>query len=156
MRKPPISGILLSAVCAGLVCVSGPLQAQLLPPPGQPLVAPRPPATPSPRAAACHNGASFDRFLAELKQQAVADGVSQRAVAEAAPYLVYDQGIVNRDRGQRVFGQVFTQFAGRNGLLLQFGQEAVEARTVVTGRRTRGRRGRGPGGSSDRLAEWRQ
>jgi lytic murein transglycosylase len=113
MRKPPISGILLSAVCAGLVCVSGPLQAQLLPPPGQPLVAPRPPATPSPRAAACHNGASFDRFLAELKQQAVAAGVSQRAVAEAAPYLVYDQGIVNRDRGQRVFGQVFTQFAGR-------------------------------------------
>ncbi|MFK5143449.1 lytic murein transglycosylase, partial [Klebsiella pneumoniae] len=31
----------------------------------------------------------------------------------AAPYLVYDQGIVNRDRGQRVFGQIFTQFAGR-------------------------------------------
>jgi lytic murein transglycosylase len=113
MRTPSISGILLGTVCAGLVCVSPPLQAQLLPPPGQPLVAPRPPATPSPRAAACHNGASFDRFLAELKQQAIAGGVSQRAVAEAAPYLVYDQGIVNRDRGQRVFGQVFTQFAGR-------------------------------------------
>ena len=30
---------------------------------------------------------------------------------EAAPYLVYDQSIVNRDRGQRVFGQVFTEFA---------------------------------------------
>ena len=56
---------------------------------------------------------SFDRFLADLKQQAVAAGVSQRALAEAAPYLVYDQGIVNRDRGQRVFGQVFTEFAGR-------------------------------------------
>ena len=54
---------------------------------------------------------SFDRFLADLKQQAVADGVSQRALAEAAPYLVYDQSIVNRDRGQRVFGQVFTEFA---------------------------------------------
>ena len=39
--------------------------------------------------------------------------MSQRTIAEAAPYLVYDQGIVNRDRGQRVFGQVFTQFAGR-------------------------------------------
>ena len=62
--------------------------------------------------AACHNGMSFDRFLADLKQQAVAEGVSQRALAEAAPYLVYDQGIVNRDRGQRVFGQVFTEFAG--------------------------------------------
>jgi lytic murein transglycosylase len=54
---------------------------------------------------------AFDRFLADLKQQAVATGVSQRALAEAAPYLVYDQGIVNRDHGQRVFGQVFTEFA---------------------------------------------
>jgi lytic murein transglycosylase len=113
MRTPSISGILLGAICAGLVCVSSPLQAQLLPPPGQPLITARPLAPPSPRAAACHNGASFDRFLAELKQQAIAGGVSQRAIAEAAPYLVYDQGIVNRDRGQRVFGQVFTQFAGR-------------------------------------------
>ena len=65
------------------------------------------------RGASCHNGQSFDQFLAGLKQQAVAAGVSQRAMAEAAPYLVYDQGIVNRDRGQKVFGQLFTQFAGR-------------------------------------------
>src|ERR1700731_2483108 len=70
-------------------------------------------AAPVPRAASCHNGASFDRFLADLKQQALAAGVSQRAISEASPYLVYDQGIVNRDRGQRVFGQVFTVFAGR-------------------------------------------
>jgi lytic murein transglycosylase len=76
--------------------------------PGQqsPATAPR-----TPRAAACHNGMSFDRFLADLKQQAVVEGVSQRALAEAAPYLVYDQSIVNRDRGQRVFGQVFTEFS---------------------------------------------
>jgi lytic murein transglycosylase len=73
----------------------------------------RPVAAPAPRAASCHNGANFDRFLADLKQQALAAGVSQRAISEAAPYLVYDQGIVNRDRGQRVFGQVFTEFAGR-------------------------------------------
>ena len=56
---------------------------------------------------------SFERFLADLKQQAVAAGVSQNAIAEASPYLLYDQAIVNRDRGQRVFGQVFTEFAGR-------------------------------------------
>jgi lytic murein transglycosylase len=73
----------------------------------------RPVAAASPRAASCHGGQSFDQFLAGLKQQAVAAGVSQRAVAEAAPYLVYDQGIVNRDRGQRVFGQPFTEFARR-------------------------------------------
>ncbi|QUS38347.1 lytic murein transglycosylase [Tardiphaga alba] len=65
------------------------------------------------RGASCHGGQSFDQFLAGLKQQAVAAGVSQRAMAQATPYLVYDQGIVNRDRGQKVFGQLFTQFAGR-------------------------------------------
>src|SRR6185436_19501393 len=90
----------------------GPVRASprpaVAPIPGQqpPAAAPR-----ASRAAACHNGMSFDRFLADLKQQAVADGVSQRALTEAAPYLVYDQSIVNRDRGQRVFGQVFTEFA---------------------------------------------
>jgi lytic murein transglycosylase len=68
-------------------------------------------AAPSRSAAACHNGASFDRFLADLKQQAIAQGVSQRAISEASPYLVYEQSIVNRDRGQRVFGQVFTEFS---------------------------------------------
>lgn len=54
---------------------------------------------------------SFDRFLADLKQQAVAAGVSQRALAAASSYLVYDQSIVNRDRGQRAFGAIFTEFA---------------------------------------------
>ncbi|MGX9389854.1 lytic murein transglycosylase [Nitrobacteraceae bacterium UC4446_H13] len=65
------------------------------------------------RGASCHNGMSFPQFLASLKQDAVKAGVSQRAIAAASPYLVYDQGIVNRDRGQRVFGQLFTVFAGR-------------------------------------------
>jgi lytic murein transglycosylase len=63
--------------------------------------------------AACHNGMSFPQFLTQLESDAQAAGVSRRAIAQAAPYLVYDQGIVNRDRGQRVFGQVFTEFASR-------------------------------------------
>ncbi|MFL6819598.1 MAG: lytic murein transglycosylase [Bradyrhizobium sp.] len=80
----------------------------------QPIAAPlRTAAAPAPRGASCHGGMAFDRFLADLKAQAVAGGVSPRTIAEASPYLVYDQGIVNRDRGQRVFGQVFTAFAGR-------------------------------------------
>src|SRR5665213_3948989 len=88
--------------------------AQLAPAPARPAAAsPRRAAAPAQRAGSCHNGLSFERFLADLKQQAVAAGVSQRALAEASPYLVYDQGIVNRDRGQRVFGQVFSTFAGR-------------------------------------------
>jgi lytic murein transglycosylase len=63
--------------------------------------------------ASCHGGMSYDRFLAGLKQQAIEAGVSPRAIAEASPGMVYDQGIVNRDRGQRVFGQAFIEFAGR-------------------------------------------
>src|SRR6201985_2865149 len=105
------------------------LPHQLPQPPGRPaVVAPRPPSAPSPRAASCHNGASFDRFLAELKQQAAAQGVSQRALAEAGPYLVYDQGLVNRDRGQRVFGQIFTEFAGRMAanFRMQNGQQHIK------------------------------
>jgi membrane-bound lytic murein transglycosylase B len=109
------SAILLCTVLLALL--GGPQQAsaqQLFPAQARPVAAsPKPPAAPSPRAASCHNGASFDRFLADLEQQAAAAGVSQRALSEAAPYLVYDQGIVNRDRGQRVFGQIFTEFAGR-------------------------------------------
>ena len=71
---------------------------------------------------------SFDRFLADLRQQAAAAGVSQRALAEATPGLVYDQGIVNRDRGQRVFGQVFTEFARRMAAdyRMQQGQQRIK------------------------------
>jgi len=126
-------GAFLSATLFG----AHPASAQLLAPARPPIAAPaRPPAAPSPRAAACHNGASFDRFLAELKQQAIAAGVSQRALSEAAPYLVYDQGIVNRDRGQRVFGQVFTQFAGRMAApyRMQQGQARIKTYAVAFAR----------------------
>jgi lytic murein transglycosylase len=112
--------------------------AQLTPAPARPIAAaprpataPRPAIAPSPRGASCHNGMNFDRFLAELKQQAVAAGVSQRALAEAAPYLVYDQGIVNRDRGQRVFGQVFTEFAGRMAANFRMQQGQAHIKTYA-------------------------
>jgi lytic murein transglycosylase len=72
---------------------------------------------------------SFDRFLADLRQQAVAAGVSQRALAEAAHGLVYDKGIVNRDRGQRVFGQVFTEFAARMAAVYRMQQGQAKIKT---------------------------
>ena len=62
---------------------------------------------------ACRAGVSFDRWLADFKQAAVREGVSANALAQAAPQLVYDPSIVSRDRGQRVFGQVFVEFAAR-------------------------------------------
>lgn len=111
---------------AALLALCSTASAQLAPLPAKP-AAPRA-AVPSPRAASCHNGASFDRFLTEVKSQAVAAGVSQRTIAEASPYLVYDQGIVNRDRGQRVFGQLFTEFAGRMAApyRMQNGQQHIK------------------------------
>jgi lytic murein transglycosylase len=117
--------------------------ASAQPAPTRPAAAPRPIAAPAQQAAAptlrgaaCHNGMSFERFLADLKQQAVAAGVSQGALAEAGPYLVYDQGIVNRDRGQRVFGQIFTEFAGRMAApyRMQQGQQHIKAHAAAFAR----------------------
>jgi lytic murein transglycosylase len=104
--------------------------AQFEPAPARPTAAsPRPAA--APRAASCHNGASFERFLGDLKHQATAAGVSQRVLDDAAAYLVYDQGIVNRDRGQRVFGQIFTQFAGRMAAASRMQQGQAQIKTYA-------------------------
>jgi lytic murein transglycosylase len=123
--------VFLGTVLLAMTSGSQPASAQLADPTAQPTAPSRPRAAPSPRAAACHNGLSFDRFLADLKQQAVAAGVSQRAIAETSPYLVYDQGIVNRDRGQRVFGQVFTEFAGRMAAPFRMQQGQAHIKTYA-------------------------
>ena len=121
-----------ATLALSLACSSAAL-AQLTPAPARPVAAsPRAAAAPAPRAASCHNGLSFERFLADLKQQAAAAGVSERTLAEASPYLVYDQGIVNRDRGQRVFGQIFAQFAGRMAAPFRMQQGQAEIRTYAS------------------------
>ena len=91
------------------------------------------------RGASCHGGQNFEQFLAGLKRDAAAEGVSQRALAVAAPYLVYDQGIVNRDRGQRVFGQLFTEFARRMAAdyRMQQGQARIKAYAAAFARAER-------------------
>jgi lytic murein transglycosylase len=123
-------GVFLGLALLAIPFGPQPASAQLAAPAAQPNQA-RPPTAASSRAASCHNGQSFDRFLADLKQQAVAAGVSPRAIAEASPYLVYDQGIVNRDRGQRVFGQVFTEFAGRMAAPFRMQQGQAHIRTYA-------------------------
>src|ERR1700730_10664581 len=65
------------------------------------------------QAASCRTTATFERWLDEVKREATAQGVSQRAIAAASPYLVYDQRIINIDRGQRIFQQDFLQFSSR-------------------------------------------
>jgi lytic murein transglycosylase len=133
MRFFSVKLFFLGTALLALLCGSRSTSAQQpFPPPSRPIAtSPRPATAPSPRAASCHNGAGFDRFLADLKQQAVSAGVSQRAIAEASPYLVYDQGIVNRDRGQRVFGQIFTEFAGRMAATYRMQQGQAHIKTYA-------------------------
>src|SRR5262245_16531060 len=64
-------------------------------------------------AVSCRTNASFEKWLDEFRREAVAAGISQRTLAAAAPGLVYDQRIVNIDRGQRVFNQTFIEFSNR-------------------------------------------
>src|SRR4051795_10426380 len=123
MLTHSIRRLVLGAILAALLC--GPQQAA-----AQAIAAPARAVAP-PRGASCHGGLTFDRFLADLKAQAMAAGVSQRALAEASPYLVYDQGIVNRDRGQRVFGQVFTEFAGRMAATYRMQQGQARIKTYA-------------------------
>ena len=63
--------------------------------------------------ASCHGGASFERWLGDFKREAVTQGISPRAIASAAHLMVYDQSVVNKDRGQKVFSQTFLEFSDR-------------------------------------------
>ncbi len=56
---------------------------------------------------------SFDRWLAEFRQESMAQGVSQQTLAAAAPDMIYEPRIVGIDRGQRVFQQSFLEFSDR-------------------------------------------
>ncbi len=63
--------------------------------------------------ATCHKGASFEQWLDAFKRDAVSQGISQRAIASASHLMVYDQTVVNKDRGQKVFSQTFLEFSDR-------------------------------------------
>jgi len=65
------------------------------------------------QAAPCRTDGPYDKWLADVEREAMAQGVSQRTIAAAAPFLTYDQRIVYIDRGQRVFTQTFLEFSDR-------------------------------------------
>jgi lytic murein transglycosylase len=64
-------------------------------------------------AALCRTSGPYAQWLAEFEREALAQGVSQQTMTATAPYLTYDQRIVNIDRGQRVFTQTFLEFSDR-------------------------------------------
>jgi lytic murein transglycosylase len=84
----------------------------------------------------CHNTGSFDAWLAKFKQEAEAQGISRGALAQAAPYLVLDQRIINIDRGQKFFAQDFLQFSDKMlaGGRIQNGQKQIQKHAATFAR----------------------
>jgi lytic murein transglycosylase len=87
-------------------------------------------------AAPCRSGGPYDKWLADLEREAVAQGVSQATIAAAAPFLTYDQRIVYIDRGQRVFTQTFLEFSDRMaaGYRIQTGAAKIKTYASVFAR----------------------
>ena len=62
-------------------------------------------------ASGCHG--DFPSWLATVKQEALAQGISARAVDEGLDGLTPDPSVIRRDHGQGVFRQSFEQFSQR-------------------------------------------
>ena len=56
---------------------------------------------------------NFDSWLEGFKQEATAQGLSQRTIASALNGVAHDPAVIARDRSQSVFQQSFEQFSGR-------------------------------------------
>jgi lytic murein transglycosylase len=88
------------------------------------------------QAAPCRTTGNYASWLAEFEREAAAQGISQRAIAAAAPSLTYDQKVVNIDRGQRVFSQTFLEFAGRMAAAyrIQRGEQLIKTHAATFAR----------------------
>ena len=98
-----------AAVLGGLLIAQQALAAPAAP-------AAKPAATPKPPAAStahCRNTGNFERWLAEFKREAAAQGISRQAIAAALDGVTFDPSVIKRDRGQGVFQQSFLQFSER-------------------------------------------
>jgi lytic murein transglycosylase len=84
-------------------------------------------------AVPCRTSGPYEKWLADFEREAMTQGVSQRAISEAAPFLTYDQRIVYIDRGQRVFTQTFLEFSDRMaaGYRIQMGQAKIKTYAQV-------------------------
>jgi lytic murein transglycosylase len=76
----------------------------------------------------CRNTGNFDRWLADFKKEAVAQGISAAAINAASPYLVLDQRIIGIDRGQRFFSQNFLEFSDKMLAAYRLQQGAAQIR----------------------------
>lgn len=87
-------------------------------------------------AAGCRSNQSFDRWLEEFYRDAQAAGISRATLNAAQPYFLYDQSVVNKDRGQGVFAQSFLQFSDRMaaGYRIQKGGQLIKQHAAIFAR----------------------
>ncbi len=64
-------------------------------------------------AAGCRDPGGFPAWLAKVRQEAVAQGIAERAVDEGLSGVSFDPNVVRHDHGQGVFRQSFEQFSQR-------------------------------------------
>jgi len=65
-------------------------------------------------AASCGSAADgFGAWLDDFRREAAAEGISERVLDSALSGVVYDNRIVSRDRGQKVFKLSFEKFSAR-------------------------------------------
>jgi lytic murein transglycosylase len=67
----------------------------------------------SAQAATCRDPAGFEKWLGDIRREAIAQGISPRAVEVGLANVSYDPGTIRKDRGQGVFRQSFEQFSAR-------------------------------------------
>ena len=87
-------------------------------------------------AARCRNTGSFEKWLADFKKDALAQGISPKVLAEAAPDLTFDPAIIRRDQGQAIFNLTFLQFSDKliAGYRMQNGEAAMHKNAAVFAR----------------------
>ena len=69
-------------------------------------------AVPAMAAPSCQQG-DFAGWLNGVREEAAAKGVSKAAIASGLEGVVFDQAVLRRDRGQKVFRQTFEEFSER-------------------------------------------
>ena len=65
------------------------------------------------QAASCRNTGNFDRWLADFKKEAKAQGISARTIAQALDGMTFAPEVIRKDRAQGVFSQSFLKFSDR-------------------------------------------
>lgn len=61
-------------------------------------------------AATCRDPAGFDKWLGDIRREAIAQGIAPRAVETGLAGVAFDQAVMRKDRGQGAFRVPFEQF----------------------------------------------